>query len=227
MYDTRSLPARVQTAATSGASNKTRATTSSKVPLYRSCHGTSPSVCRRGSPIKSGRLTARRRAATPGEAPALRALRCRYGRTVGASPMPLPPLQPPLHVRRRQALLESQRSDALESAVPGAFEGVLANRELAVGMAERLRVGTDHAVRLGALGGRDLPPRRDPGPARRPLHGRRDHEGRLPAEAGAACEAQGRSSASRPHSAQRASQAAIPRCSGSACRRCSDSSTSG
>ncbi|MYE32150.1 MAG: recombinase family protein [Chloroflexi bacterium] len=45
------------------------------------------------------------------------------------------------------------RKDALETAVLGAIEGVLANPELAVGMAERLRVGTDHGARLAALGG--------------------------------------------------------------------------
>ena len=43
------------------------------------------------------------------------------------------------------------RKDALESSVLGAIEDVLANPELAVGMAERLRQGTDHAARLAEL----------------------------------------------------------------------------
>ena len=43
------------------------------------------------------------------------------------------------------------RKDAIESSVLGAIERVLANPELAVGMAERLRQGTDYAARLAEL----------------------------------------------------------------------------
>ena len=38
------------------------------------------------------------------------------------------------------------RKDALESAVLGVIEDLLADPELAIGMAERLRSGTDHAA---------------------------------------------------------------------------------
>ena len=53
----------------------------------------------------------------------------------------------------KRCLSRQVRKDALETAVLGAIEGVLANPELAVGMAKRLRVGTDHGARLAALGG--------------------------------------------------------------------------
>ena len=43
------------------------------------------------------------------------------------------------------------RKEALESAVREAIEDVLANPELAVGMAERLREGAEHAARLTEL----------------------------------------------------------------------------
>ena len=43
------------------------------------------------------------------------------------------------------------RKDALESAVLGVIEDLLADPELAIGMAERLRSGTDHAARLAEL----------------------------------------------------------------------------
>ena len=45
------------------------------------------------------------------------------------------------------------RKEALETAVLHAIEGVLADPELAVGMAERLQEGTDHAARLAELAG--------------------------------------------------------------------------
>ena len=52
----------------------------------------------------------------------------------------------------RRCASRQVRTEALESAVRGAIEDVLANPQLAVGMAERLRDGTDHPARLSELG---------------------------------------------------------------------------
>ena len=51
----------------------------------------------------------------------------------------------------RRCASRQVRTEALESAVREAIEDVLANPELAVGMAERLREGAEHAARLTEL----------------------------------------------------------------------------
>ena len=57
----------------------------------------------------------------------------------------------PALTRRLVCTSRQVPKDALESSVLGAIEDVLAEPELAIGMAVRLRDGTDHAARLAEL----------------------------------------------------------------------------